>query len=293
MTIGKRIKKIRNEKAMTQSELAGTFITRNMLSLIESGNAQPSLPTIQYLAERLNVPAGILIEDDKYEYLYRRAASVENIRHAYAAENYRICLDLCQGLEGSVEDDEINLIRAECCIAIAKEEFSEGHLKHACKNFDKACEYSKKTLYNTSRIVAEAYVYCNYMQDIISPSLFADCVDEDIVYELALSDEFCRYACCFLNKKSNIESCSELFKNKIYDDHIKSVSAIKKGDYEIAYKLLIDILNGNNSVPSPIMYDVFKELEVCCKEIGDFKGAYEYSCNKVIMMEKFLADEVF
>ena len=41
---------------MTQSELAGDAITRNMLSLIESGTASPSVKTLQYLAERLGVP---------------------------------------------------------------------------------------------------------------------------------------------------------------------------------------------------------------------------------------------
>ena len=37
--LGKRIKEARLAKKMTQSELVGTFITRNMLSRIESGNA--------------------------------------------------------------------------------------------------------------------------------------------------------------------------------------------------------------------------------------------------------------
>ncbi len=39
MTIGEKIKKIRTAKLMTQSELAGSEITRNMLSRIENGFA--------------------------------------------------------------------------------------------------------------------------------------------------------------------------------------------------------------------------------------------------------------
>ena len=53
MTIGEKIKILRAERAMTQSELAGDHITRNMLSLIESGSAQPSLATILYLASKM------------------------------------------------------------------------------------------------------------------------------------------------------------------------------------------------------------------------------------------------
>lgn len=46
---GRRIKEARISKKMTQSEVVGTFITRNMLSQIESGAAAPSLKTLEYL----------------------------------------------------------------------------------------------------------------------------------------------------------------------------------------------------------------------------------------------------
>ena len=48
MDIGKKIKKLRNEKLITQSELVGNEITRNMLSRIENGAALPSLGTVVY-----------------------------------------------------------------------------------------------------------------------------------------------------------------------------------------------------------------------------------------------------
>ena len=40
MNIGDKIKKIRKEKKITQSALAGQRITRNMLSAIENGTAE-------------------------------------------------------------------------------------------------------------------------------------------------------------------------------------------------------------------------------------------------------------
>ena len=40
------------------------------------------------------------------------------------------------------------------------------------------------------------------------------------------------------------------------------------------------------------MYDAFRELEQCCRENGDFKGAYEYSNAKVLMLERLLSDEI-
>ena len=53
MQIGEKIKKLRTAKLMTQSELVGGEITRNMLSRIENGAAQPSMATVKYIAERL------------------------------------------------------------------------------------------------------------------------------------------------------------------------------------------------------------------------------------------------
>lgn len=48
--LGKRIREARLSKKMTQSEVVGTFITRNMLSQIESGTATPSFKTLEYLS---------------------------------------------------------------------------------------------------------------------------------------------------------------------------------------------------------------------------------------------------
>ena len=50
MDIGKKIKELRSAKLMTQTELAGHEITRNMLSRIENGAALPSIGTVIYLA---------------------------------------------------------------------------------------------------------------------------------------------------------------------------------------------------------------------------------------------------
>jgi len=294
MTIGEKIKKFRNEKAMTQSELAGGFITRNMLSLIESDAAQPSLPTILYLAERLNVPVGVIVEDEKYEAFYRRASVINNIRKAYSDGNYRICVELCDKTDADAEDNELNLIRAESYLGIAKEDFSEGNLKSSCNSFDMACEYATKTYYNTCHVLAEANCYCNYMRDI-SPSLFADCAEAEVYREMAFSDEFCRYT--DIIEKIDAGTVTELseikFRDSVYSSLAQAKLTLKRGDYGEAYELMMAILNLDASVPSPIIYDIFKDLEVCCREKGDFKGAYEYSGSKVVMLERLLSDERF
>lgn len=58
--LGKLIKEARLAKKMTQSEVVGDFITRNMLSQIESGTAIPSIKTLEYLSEKLDISIQML-----------------------------------------------------------------------------------------------------------------------------------------------------------------------------------------------------------------------------------------
>lgn len=67
LTLGQKIKKARLELKLTQQEVAGDFITRNMLSKIENDLATPSLKTIKYLAERLNKPISYFLHNEHDE----------------------------------------------------------------------------------------------------------------------------------------------------------------------------------------------------------------------------------
>ena len=55
--------------------------------------------------------------------------------------------------------------------------------------------------------------------------------------------------------------------------------------FELLHKLLFD---DSYEVPEPMLYFVFCDLEICCKEIGDFKGAYEFSGSKIALLQKLL-----
>ena len=61
--LGRRLKAARIAKKMTQREVVGDFITRNMLSQIESGAATPSMKTLEYLAGVLDLPMEKLLSD--------------------------------------------------------------------------------------------------------------------------------------------------------------------------------------------------------------------------------------
>ena len=64
MELGQRIRQLRLSKGMSQRQLCGDVITRNMLSQIENGSARPSMDTLSYLAARLEKPVSFFLEED-------------------------------------------------------------------------------------------------------------------------------------------------------------------------------------------------------------------------------------
>jgi len=65
--LGDKIKLLRKELNMTQSELAGNEMTKSMLSQIENNSAMPSMKNLQYLAARLGKPVSYFLENDTEE----------------------------------------------------------------------------------------------------------------------------------------------------------------------------------------------------------------------------------
>ncbi|WP_297427606.1 helix-turn-helix domain-containing protein [Clostridium sp.] len=64
INVGEKIKTLRKALNMTQSELAGSEMTKSMLSQIENNVSNPSMKTLQYIAAKLNKPVSYFLEDE-------------------------------------------------------------------------------------------------------------------------------------------------------------------------------------------------------------------------------------
>jgi transcriptional regulator with XRE-family HTH domain len=269
-------------------------MTRNMLSCIENGTASPSLASLRHIASKLNVTAGYLLADGDDELMYLKFSEMVNIKNAYLSKNTKICRDMC--LNASFDrDDEINLIYAESALDLAIESFNAGCLREACSLFDEAIEISESTIYYTEHIKAIAATYFRYMR-LISATLASDVIDENNVEVFnAMSDEFSRYAVAFEAIENNnlaiaAQALSRLDPDIPYALHINAKLDMKEGRYNEAYDKLYLILTNPYKIQEPLMYFVFCDLEICCKERKDFKGAYEYSNDKLEVLQKILSD---
>ena len=87
MPIGKRLKEARLAAGLSQRQLCGDTITRNMLSQIENGVARPSMDTLQVLAKRLDKPISFFLEEQSREedaYLLKALQYLERAEQAVA-----------------------------------------------------------------------------------------------------------------------------------------------------------------------------------------------------------------
>ena len=294
MNIGEKIKKMRTAKLMTQSELAGNAITRNMLSQIENGVAQPSLDTVRYLAKRLNVSPGFLLAEGSDEREYLKYQEIVNIKKAYMSEDFRICRDMCLHADVA-SDDEICLILSECNLEIGIEEFNAGNLHASIRYFDEAMESCAETIYHTEIIVARAGLYLRYIR-LISAALSSNFADEDQINVYpALIDDCHRYLLWMSEIEKGDSSETVYTVDRFFADsdtpyalHAEARQRMRRRDYAGAYACLRDILIKESVVAEPMLYFVFSDLDVCCRELGDFQGAYEYVNNKMALLQKML-----
>ena len=297
MNIGERIRELRISKLMTQADLAGDRITRNMLSCIENGSANPSLSTIVYIAGRLGVPAGFLLADQGDEMAYRKMSNLSNIKKAYTTGDVQSCRSLC--LSGCPEpDDEISLLLANCDTGIAVEEFWSGRLRSSCRFFDEALSYAEKTIYSTDAIEAEIRVYFRFMERI-SHTLYSDLLDEEKALCVTSNSIISQYLDALDALDNNDISVAEQFikqaftnaSNSFFAAHLQSKLLIVAKNYKQAQKALQQLLQDSETPLNKIeLYTVLEDLEICCRENDDYKNAYRYASEKVELLEQLLQE---
>ncbi len=285
MNIGEKIKNLRTSKLMTQKELAGDVITRNMLSQIENGTAFPSLQSLIYLANRLGVQPGYLLtEGGANEMYYRKYANYSNIISSFKSGEWEICRDLCIACLADGSDNEITYMLASSAYHIGCTCFFYGELKKSAKMFEEALEYSLMTAFDTGSIISCIKAHA-YLMAKISPSLVID-IPHTASYSVCSCD-ICKFSESLSGDKNEAKNGNWM--NESYHHTIIANSLMKKENYEAAIGLFSQICD-DNSLPKPIIYMALDDLEKCCKETEDFKGAYEISQIKIQLFEKMLAD---
>ena len=278
---------------MTQSDLAGDHITRNMLSSIEHGTALPSLPTAMYIAERLNVPVGYLLSQGEDEFIYRKMANIANIRRAFGAGDFAGCLSLLASF-GSETDDELSLIRAECEYGVGLTAFEGGRLRLAVAAFDRALTAAASTLFDTAWLRARVAVCFRYLMGL-SSTLGSDVLDaEEIENARALGDVQVEYVMACEGLEQGHTEAADAFiarhPQSLYGQRLSALLLMRAGDYPAAQAALERLLSKDDLTLGVLLYEVFGDLEICYRKNDDYKRAYEFSGSRIGLLERLLEE---
>lgn len=154
MTLGQKIKAARLDRGMTQKELVGDTITRNMLSKIENDSATPSVRTLEYLAQALSLPtgyflAGAPVSDGSVP------DGLDGARAAYRSGDWLACLEQLNADQKASTSDEGYLLHAHAGAYAAKQALEQGDYVTARELAETAHYYNQEGMYYSSTLSME------------------------------------------------------------------------------------------------------------------------------------------
>lgn len=278
MKTGEKIRDMRKRKNMTQEELSGDYITRNMLSQIETGKATPSVETVSRIASALEVDISYFFSDETYdEYIVNK--NIKELRRLFSRKEYRNALDFSDKYFPYF-NDEAALIVAESHFHIAKSLLHNGYPEKAAVHLKNALVFCGKTMYDTSYLKAKITLLSGIAGNIQSPRLELETEVYEKESRLATDAELYHYICDDLKYD---------YKDSILSGITAAHTLMKSGEYEKAAKILSEIDDNRSTynIASFLLFRICCDLEICYREIKDFELAYKYSTRRISLMSAF------
>lgn len=274
--MGKKIRALRLEKGMTQAALAGDTVTRNMLSQIENGLAQPSVTTIVELSEKLGAPTEYFFSDCDDINVFRKLGVIEKIRKAFADGDYGRCIYRLDHL--GVSDEETEYLWAESYFALAVTLYREGKLRSADENLKKARMHAEKTHYVSEGLLCAVNRYesaIRFVRDkemdglqTVPEELRGCMADLDYIKALAGTDA--------------VKSGGDL-----YARHLALRARMEGNEPQKLSDELKALLEDPRAEELAVLrYYVLGDMEALAQRLGDYKTAYECAAARLAISEK-------
>lgn len=279
--LGQKLRQQRLAMGMTQKDLAGDDLTRNMLSRMENGAVLPSLPTLLTIAKKLKTPVGYFLQEQSSLFFLKKEQVILSMKTQFAKGNHKEVLRLWRlHLQGET-DDEVALLLAESCLLLAGSALYEGAFTSAASFVRDAQDFAAKTIYPTSHIKACAELLRAVSTNVQSPK-----------YELKQEDylQFCNDAVntdlyCYLTEQTE----GHTFTDPLLAEHLEARAMMKQGRYRDAL-LALEQMEERKAQPgfSPfLLFWIYTDLEACQKELRDFEAAYRYASKRISLLSAF------
>lgn len=267
MELGEKLKQARLMAGLSQRQLCGETITRNMLSQIENGTARPSVDTLRFLAARLGKPVSFFLDE-------AAVASENTERMAHARKCWfggdpdgtlRALEDYCR--PDALFDAEKRLLETLALLRLAGWALADGRAPYAAELL--------------ARIESTEDGYCG------------DALERERLLLLAAArpearDEICRALPSLdgelLLRAENAlaggdhRRCAQLLdaaedRDNPHWNFLRAEAYAAGGEYAQAAPRYHRAEEAYPEKTAP-------RLEVCYRELGDFQNAYLYACKQ-------------
>ena len=287
MTLGQRIRQARIDRGMTQKQLVGDHITRNMLSKIENDSATPSVRTLEYIASRLSLPAGYFLAGASYSD-GTSPDGLDEMRGAYRNGDYEGCIRLLEQNKHAATSDEGYLLHARAALAAARQDLAQGRIAAAKEHADAADYYNRQTMYYSAEIDAEMSLILAECALELDLSEFEENAKE---YERAIaaihfSVRYGLAKATYLLQTGETELAGRLLEQITpEDDQAKARHLYLMGEYLSATgdrPAAIEKYTAAERLGCPLLLPrIYRRLEDCYREQDDYKMAYFYASKQL------------
>lgn len=260
MTLGEKLLQARMEAGLSQRQLCGDMITRNMLSQIEHGTARPSMDTLQYLAARLGKGVGYFL--DAEEAAIPNLPAIRKAREAWERKDWAGVVRALEGYKGpdGALDPEKELLLTLGYLGMAEMALKQDRRLYALELLARVEPrgYLKEEL-ERRRLLLLAQVGGPGAAGIgkLLPALDGELL---IRARDALAQGNAERAAVLLDAAENREERSWLMlRGRVHmalGEYAKAAEKLEKTEQTERLAL----------------------LETCYREMGDFQRAYEYAC---------------
>ncbi len=297
MTLGQKIKEARLERKMTQKEVVGDYITRNMLSKIENDSATPSVKTLEYLAGVLGLPAGYFMSDTAAGDEVTPEA-VEKARCAFREERYADCLDCLEHVdtENCGYREEVELLKARAAICLGKQFLRDGMPVEAEKNIRLAMDCNEQTMYRSAAFRTEALLLLARCRMEQGGEGFEDAMEAYRQSEQEQGLEECyrlTIAQYHLSQGDTAQAQRDMEAMPEISVEFQPEYLMLKGKLELqnehyesaAHELEQAEKLAQSSGSKYFISGIYAMLEECYKQLEDFKMAYHYAAKQLQIIE--------
>ena len=269
MELGEKIRQARLEAGLSQRQLCAGQITRNMLSQIEHGTARPSMDTLRLLAAGVGKPVSYFLEDEAVTSPNQDVMA--RSREAFRRGGHDTALEILENYRAPdpVFDDEKAMLQVLCRLELAERAIRERRLPYARNLLEQAGDAGGSTPYYTPAMERQRLLLLSQAEEQGMTALAGRLPGDD--RELLLRARAALEAGDGVRALAYLEAAQD--RGADHWHLLRGEAFFTQGDYAPAaeaYRL------AEASFPR----QVAARLEICYRELGDFRLAYEYACKQ-------------